>query len=216
MTISQSSISQRIQEAIDFDKRLFFLILVIIFLLIRYVTNDLILQSIPGYEQLDSEGSFTIFRIFNALNYIWTPFALLWKFTVTAFVIWTGGFAFGYKTSFIKLWQFILVAEVIFVFPELIKLFYFIRPSDGVSFEEVKNFYPLSLYNLFELDAISPKFIYPLQAINIFEVLYIFTLILGFHTLSRRSISESTLVIIFSYVICFSLWLGFYIMVYKP
>jgi len=215
MAIPQSSISQRIQEGIDFDKRLFFLILVILFLLIRYVTNDLILESIPGYEQLEAEGSFTIFHIFNALNYLWTPFAFLWKFTVTAFVIWTGGFAFGYKTSFVKLWQFILVAEVIFVFPELIKLLYFIQPSDSVTYLEVKNFYPLSLYNLFEQEGVSPKFIYPLQAINLFEIVYIFVLILGFHTISRRNLTESTLVVLFSYVICFLLWLAFYIMVYK-
>jgi hypothetical protein len=215
MAIPQTSISQRIQDAIDFDKRLFFLILVILFLLIRYVTNDLILQSIPGYEQLEAEGSFTIFHIFNALNYLWTPFALLWKFTVTAFIIWTGGFAFGYKTSFVKLWQFILVAELTFVFPELIKLLYFIQPSDSVTYMEVKNFYPLSFYNLFYQDSISPKFIYPLQVINLFEILYIFVLILGFHTVSRRNLTESALVIFFSYVICLLLWLGFYIMVYK-
>jgi hypothetical protein len=215
MAIPQTSISQRIQDIIDFDKRLFFLVLVILFLLIRYVTNDLILQSIPGYEQLEAEGSFTIFHIFNALNYLWTPFALLWKFTLTAFVIWTGGFAFGYKTSFVKLWQFILVAEIIFVFPELIKLIYFIQPSDSVTYLEVKNFYPLSLYNLFDPENISPRFIYPFQVINLFEILYIFVLILGFHTISRRSLTTSTLVILFSYIICLLLWLGFYIMVYK-
>lgn len=216
MTIPQSSISQRIHDAIDFDKRLFFLILVILFLMIRYVTNDLILQSIPGYEQLDNEGSFTIFHIFNALNYLWTPFALLWKFTVTAFVVWMGGFAFGYKTSFVKLWQFVLVAEVIFIFPELIKLFYFIQPSDAVTHIEVKNFYPLSLYNLVDQETISSKYIYPLQTINLFEIIYIYLLILGFHTISRRNVSESTIVILFSYVFCLLLWLVFYIMVYKP
>ncbi|WP_373520203.1 sulfate ABC transporter permease [Aquiflexum sp.] len=215
MAIPQSSISQRIQDTIDFDKRLFFLILVVLFLLIRYVTNDLILQSVPGYDELEADGTFTIFHIFNALNYLWTPFALLWKFTVTAFVIWTGAFAFGYKTSFTKLWQFILVAEVIFVFPELIKLLYFIQPSDSVTYLEVKNFYPLSFYNLVDLGTISPKYIYPLQAINLFELLYIFVLVMGFHSISRRSISESTIVILFSYVICFFLWLGFYLMVYK-
>ena len=215
MAIPQSSISQRIQDTIDFDKRLFFLILVILFLLIRYVTNDLILQSIPGYEQLEAEGSFTIFHIFNALNYIWTPFALLWKFTVTAFVIWTGAFAFGYKTSFVRLWQFVLIAEIVFVVPELIKLLYFIQPSDSVTYQDVKNFYPLSIYSLVGHENIAPKFIYPLQAINLFEILYVILLILGFHTISRRNQAESTIVILFSYVICFSLWIGFYILVYK-
>lgn len=215
MDNSQSTISQRIQDSLDFDKRLFFLILVILFLLIRFVTNDLILQSIPGYEKLEADGSFTIFHIFNALNYLWTPFALLWKFTLTSFVIWTGAFAFGYKTSYIKLWQFVLVAELIFVFPELIKLIYFIQPSDSVTYLEVKNFYPLSMLSIVDQETISSKYIYPLQAVNLFEVLYIVLLVLGFHTISRRSIRESVIVISFSYVLFFMLWLLFYIMVYR-
>lgn len=215
MQYSPSSISQRIQDSLDFDKKLFFLILVILFLLIRFVTNDLILQTIPGYEKLEADGSFSIFHIFNALNYIWTPFALLWKFTLSSFIIWTGAFAFGYKTSYLKLWQFILVAELIFVFPELIKLIYFIQPSDSVTYLDVKNFYPFSLLSLVNQETISPKYIYPLQAINLFEVIYVTLLVLGFHSISRRSIKESFIVVLFSYVLFFLLWLLFYILVYK-
>jgi hypothetical protein len=215
MDNSQSPISQRIQDSLDFDKRLFFLILVILFLSIRFVTNDLILQSIPGYEKLEADGSFSIFHIFNALNYIWTPFALLWKFTLISFVIWTGAFAFGYKTSYKNLWQFVLVAELIFVFPELIKLIYFIQPSDSVTYLDVKNFYPLSLLSFVNQESISPKYIYPLQALNLFEVVYVVFLVLGFHSISRRSIKESFVVILFSYVLFFLLWLLFYILVYK-
>ncbi len=215
MNNSQSTISQRIQDSLDFDKRLFFLILVILFLSIRFVTNDLILQSIPGYEKLEAEGSFFIFHIFNTLNYIWTPFALLWKFTLISFLIWTGAFAFGYKTSYIKLWQFVLVAELIFVFPELIKLIIFIQPSDNVTYLDVKNFYPLSLFSLVDQESISPKYIYPLRALNLFEVVYMTLLVLGFHSIIRRSINESFVVIMFSYTLLFLLWLLFYILIYK-
>ena len=87
--------AERLKELIDFDKRLYFLILVLLFLAIRYLTNILILEAIPDYENLEATGSFMIFHIFNALNYVWTPFALLSKFTATAFVIWLGAFAFG-------------------------------------------------------------------------------------------------------------------------
>jgi hypothetical protein len=210
-----SHISQRIEANLDFDKRLFFLVLVILFLLIRYVTNDLILQSIPGYEKLESEGSFMIFHVFNALNYLWTPFALLWKFTATAFVIWLGAFAFGYKVPFVRLWQFVLVAEFIFIVPELIKMLVYIKPSDSVTYEEIRDYYPLSLFSLVDPQSVAAKYHYPLRAINLFEVVYIFFLILGFHTVSRRTMAESTIVVLFSYVMMFLLWLLFYSMVYK-
>jgi hypothetical protein len=215
MDNSKTTIPQRMESILDFDKRLFFLILVLFFILIRYITNDLIMQSIPGYEKLESDGSFTLFHIFNTLNYIWTPFALLWKFTLTAFIIWTGSFAFGYKVPFVKLWQFVLFAEIIFVLPELIKMIYFIQPSDSVTYREIRDFYPLSLFSLIDPDQIAPKYHYPLRASNLFELVYIFLLVLGFHSISKRSISESLAVISFSYVLFFLLWLLFYILVYK-
>lgn len=215
MNNSKTSIPQRMESILDFDKRLFFLVLVVFYLIIRYITNDLIMQSIPGYEKLESDGSFTFFHIFNTLNYVWTPFALLWKFTVTAFIIWTGSFAFGYKVPFLKLWQFVLFAEIIFILPELIKMLYFIQPSDNVTYIEIRDFYPMSLFSLVDPEMVATKYHYPLRAINLFELAYIVLLVLGFHTISKRSITESLLVILFSYVLFFLLWLLFYILVYK-
>lgn len=215
MSQSPSPISQRIEANLDFDKRLFFLILVILFLLVRYVTNDLILQSIPGYDKLESEGSFMIFHVFNALNYIWTPFALLWKFTATAFLIWLGAFAFGYKVPFVRLWQFVLVAEFIFIIPELIKMLVYIKPSDSVTYEEIRDYYPLSLFSMVNPESVAPKYHYPLRAINLFELIYVVFLVFGFHTVSRRTLTESTFVILFSYVLMFLFWLLFYSLVYK-
>ncbi len=215
MSQTPSPISQRIEANLDFDKRLFFFILVILFLLVRYVTNDLILQSIPGYDKLESEGSFMIFHVFNALDYIWTPFALLWKFTATAFVIWLGAFAFGYKAPFVRLWQFVMVSEFIFIFPELIKMLVYIKPSDSVTYEEIRGYYPLSLFSLVNPANVAAKYHYPLRAINLFELIYIVFLIFGFHTVSRRSLAESTFVVLFSYVLMLLLWLLFYSLVYK-
>lgn len=215
MSHQSDTLSERIESILDFDKRIFFFILVLFFVIIRYITNDLILQSIPGYEKLDEEGTFMIFHIFNALNYLWTPFALLWKFTLTAFLIWTGAFAFGYKISFKKLWQYVMVAEVIFILPELFKMIYFIQSSDIVSFLEIRDFYPLSLFSMLDVDSIPIKYHYPLRAINLFELIYIYFLTVGFHYLTKRSISTSFFVILFSYVLFFLLWLGFYIVVYK-
>ncbi|TVP46121.1 MAG: sulfate ABC transporter permease [Mongoliibacter sp.] len=215
MPKSQSPTSQRIESFLDFDKRVFFLILVILFLTVRIITNDIIIKSIPGYEELEADGAFSYMHIFNTLNYIWTPFSLLWKFTLTAFVIWTGAFTFGYKVSFKVLWKYVMVAELVFLFPEIIRMLIFISPSENTSYLEIKNFYPLSLYQLFDQDAIADKYRYPLQALNLFEFLYIILLILGFHTISNRPIKASTFVIIGSYLVVFLLWLLFYIMVYR-
>ena len=210
MPTAATPLSQKISEAIDFDKRLFFVLLIGIFLTIRYLTNALILETIPDSERLDAQGDLMFFHIFNTLNYIWTPFALLWKFTVIAFLFWSIGLTIGYKVKFKVLWQFALVAEFIFIFPELLRLLWYINPTGSVSYLEIQNFEPLSSLWLIGPENLEEKFHYPLSVINVFELLYGMAWVLGFHALSRRSIKESIPVVLLSYFLPLLLWLAFY------
>ena len=210
MATAATPLSQKISEALDFDKRLFFILLIGIFLIIRYLTNALILETIPDSERLDAQGYLLFFHIFNTLNYIWTPFALLWKFTVIAFLFWSIGLTIGYKVKFKVLWQFALVAEFIFIFPELLRLLWYMNPTGSVSYLEIQNFEPLSALWLIGPENLEEKFHYPLSVINVFELLYGIAWVLGFHTLSRRSVQESIPVVLLSYFLPLLLWLAFY------
>jgi hypothetical protein len=210
-----SPLAQRINEAIDFDKRIFFVVLVAIFLLIRYFTNALILESIPDSDRLDAQGDLMFFHIFNTLNYLWTPFALLWKFTVIAFLFWSIGLMVGFKANFKDLWKFALVAEVVFVFPELLRLLVYMNPSGNISYLEIQNFEPLSLLWIVGPDTIDERFHYPLSVLNIFELIYGVLWVLGYHAVSRRSVEESILVVLFAYFLPLLIWLGFYIGAYR-
>lgn len=212
-TLSQEA--ERLKELIDFDKRLYFLILVVIFLAIRYLTNILILEAIPGYENLESTGSFMIYHIFNALNYLWTPFALLWKFTVISFLFWLGAFMIGYKVPYKELWKFALVAEFIFIFPELIRLLLYINPGSGVTFKEIDEFRAFSMLSLLGSGNVAQQYHYALGTVNIFEIFYGILWMYGFHMISRRSLGESSLVVLISYFFPLAIWLGFYVIVYK-
>ena len=210
MATAATPLSQKVSEALDFDKRLFFILLIGIFLIIRYLTNALILETIPDSERLDAQGDLLFFHIFNTLNYIWTPFALLWKFTVIAFLFWSIGLTIGYKVKFKVLWQFALVAEFIFIFPELLRLLWYMNPTGSVSYLEIQNFEPLSALWLIGPENLEEKFHYPLSVINVFELLYGIAWVLGFHTLSRRSVQESIPVVLLSYFLPLLLWLAFY------
>jgi hypothetical protein len=210
-----SPIAQRLDDLIDFDKQIYFLLLLIIFLVIRYLTNTLILESIPDHEALESQGGLMFFHIFNSLGYLWTPFAMLWKFTVIAFLFWSMGLMIGYKANFKDLWRFALVAEVIFIFPELLRLLVYLNPSNGVTYFDIQNFEPLSALWLVGPENIDVKFHYPLSVLNIFEVIYGAIWVLGFHLISRRSIEESTLVVLIAYFLPLLIWLGFYIGAYR-
>ena len=207
--------AERLKELIDFDKRLYFLILVVIFLAIRYLTNILILEAIPDYENLEATGSFMIYHIFNALNYLWTPFALLWKFTVISFLFWLGAFMIGYKVPYKELWKFALVAEVVFIFPELIRLLVYLNPGSSVTFKEIDDYRAFSMLSLLGSENVTSQYHYALGTINIFEILYGILWMYGFHMISRRSLGESSLVVLLSYFFPLAIWLSFFVMVYK-
>jgi hypothetical protein len=215
MATPASPLAQRVMENLDFDKRLFFLVLVTFFFVIRYLTNSLILESIPEYSRLEGQGDLLFFHIFNTLDYIWTPFALLWKFTVIAFLFWSIGLMVGFKTKFKELWKFALVAELVFIFPELLRLLVYLNPSSNVTYLEIQNFEPLSALWIVGPQNIDQRFHYPLSVINIFELFYGAVWVLGFHALSRRSLKESALVVLISYFLPLLIWLGFYIGAYR-
>ena len=210
-----SPIAQRLEELIDFDKRVYYFLLVLIFLVIRYLTNKLVLESIPDYETLDQQGGLMFFHIFNVLNYLWTPFSLLWKFTVIAFLFWSIGLMIGYKASFKELWKFALVAEVVFIFPELLRLLVYMNPSGSVSYYDIQNFEPFSALWIVGPSNVDVKYHYPLSVLNLFELIYGALWVMGFHAISRRSIEESTLVVILAYYLPLFIWLGFYIGAYR-
>jgi hypothetical protein len=215
MAKSPSPLAQRLNELIDFDKRVYFILLVVIFLVIRYLTNTLILESIPDYENLEKQGGLMFFHIFNTLNYLWTPFALLWKFTVTAFLFWSIGLMIGYKANFKELWKFALVAEMVFIFPELLRLLVYMNPSGSVTYLDIQNFEPLSALWLVGPTNVGEQYHYPLSVLNLFELIYGAVWVLGFHSISKRSVEESVLVVLLAYFLPLLIWLGFYIGAYR-
>lgn len=209
------SILQRIDEQLDFNRKVFFLVLTVFYVAIRFVSSDLILKSIPGYESLEQEGTFTYFHIFNTMNYLWTPFSLLWKFLLTTFLLWMGSFAWGYKISFNRIWSLVLLAEVIFIVPEILKLFALILFPEHWSLAEMRDLYPLSILSLMDYDQVSKPYIYPLQALNLFELVYVLSLTIGITAILKKGWKASLVIVGTGYVLLFLGWLVFYILAYR-
>jgi hypothetical protein len=213
--MTNPSFSQRIEGHLDFNRKVFFLVLTIFYVTIRYITNDIILQSIPGYEDLEESGTFMYFHIFNTLNYLWTPFSLLWKFLLTTFVLWMAAFAWGYKVSFIKIWGLVMFAEIIFIIPEILKLLGLIFYQDSWNLTEMRNWYPFSLLSLTTIESVKKAYIYPLQALNLFELTYILYLTMGMTAFLKKGWKSALLIVGTGYLFLFLSWLAFYILAYR-
>ncbi|UJP64816.1 sulfate ABC transporter permease [Mongoliitalea daihaiensis] len=213
--MNTQSFFERIESQLDFNRKIFFLVLTIFYVAIRYITNDLILQNIPGFESLEEDGSLTYFHIFNTLNYLWTPFSLLWKFLLTTFLLWMGSFAWGYKISFGRIWSLVLLAEVIFIMPELLKLLALIIFPENWSVAEMRDFYPLSILSLMDYTQVPKAYIYPLQALNLFELVYILSLAVGIASILKKGWKAGILIVSTAYILIFLGWLVFYILAYR-
>ncbi len=202
------------RESLDFDKRLFFVFLCLFTFVLLLIKKNFIEFEIAAFEVLE-QGEMVVFQFINTLQNFSIPFIYLWKFTIIAFVIWIGCFMFGYKVTYVKIWQVVMIAESIFFIPEIMKIFYFLFIVTDPNFFEIRAFYPFSIMNLFDYEITSKAWHYPLKALNIFELVYWALLVYGIKLASRKRLKISALIVVTTYIFFFFAWLGFYVIVYK-
>jgi len=203
------------RESLDFDKRLFFVFLCLFTFVLLLIKKNFIELEIAAFEVLEQDGNLGVFHFIKTLQNFSIPIIYLWKFTIIAFVIWIGCFMFGYKVAYVKVWQVVMIAESVFFIPEIIKIFYFLFIVTDPNYFEVRAFYPFSIMNLLDYEITSKAWHYPLKVLNIFELFYWVLLVYGIKLASRKRLEISALIVLFSYIFFFFVWLGFYVIVYK-
>jgi hypothetical protein len=197
------------------DKRLLFVLLCLLTLLLLYVKITLIENETAAFEFLQDRPEGAILRLLNALKFFSIPFVYLWKFTVISFVIWVGCFMFGYRVTYTQCWGVVIGAEYIFLIPEVLKITWFMTVQTDPTLGDISAFYPLSLMHFFDYEAIDKRYAYPLRALNLFEIVYWFALVKGINHFARKDEKYVWTIVLCSYVLLFFLWLGFYVIVYK-
>jgi hypothetical protein len=197
------------------EKRLTFILLCVATFFLLYVKKVFIENETAAFEFLQDRPEGGILQLVSALQFLTIPIVYLWKFTVIAFVIWVGCFMFGYKVTYGQCWSVVIVSEFVFIVPELIKIGWFLFIERDPTFAQVRAFYPLSLMNVVDYFEVGKRYVYPLKALNIFEVLYWTVLVSGVHFFARKKKKVAWLIVTFSYILLFFFWLLFYIIVYN-
>lgn len=197
------------------DKKLTFLLLCVSTFLLLYVKVAFLENETAAFEFLADRPEGGLLQLIAALKFVSVPLIYLWKFTVIGFVIWVGCFLFGYRVTFSQCWGIAIVAEYVFLVPELLKIGWFIFFVPDPTYNEIRGFYPLSLMNLFDYYDLDKRYAYPLRALNLFEPIYWLVLVNGVHFFARKEKSVAWFIVLGSYVLLFFLWLWFYIAVYK-
>jgi len=204
-----------IRDLFEIRQIYFFLLLCLLTFLVLFIKKTFIEYQITAFQILDERGQLGLFKFISALQYMSIPAIYLLKFTFIAFFIWVGCFGFGYRVTYKECWHIVLVSEIVFILPELIKIFWFMFFETDPDFATVRAFYPLSLMNFFNFETVAGKWHYPLKSLNVFEVIYWFFLVAGIYVKSGKIYRQSIIIGIFAYVVPFFFWMGYYTIVYE-
>lgn len=204
-----------VKDLLEIKRIPFFLIICALTFLVLFIKKTFIEYEITAFQILDERGELGMFKLISSLQYLTIPLIYLMKFTFIAFFLWVGCFGFGYKVTYSNCWHIVMVAEIVFVIPELIKLIWFMIFETDPNFGEVRAFYPFSLMNFFNFEAVGSVWHYPLKALNLFEILYWFLLVAGIYVKSHKIYRQSVIIGFFGYVLPFIFWLGYYTLIYK-
>ena len=205
----------KVREFFEIDKRLYFVFLCLITFLVLLIKKNYIESETAAFEVLESRGQIGVLNLINAFQYLTIPLYYIWKFTLIGLILWLGSFAFGYKISYRKCWQIAMIAETLFLIPEMLKIVYLTYVFTDPNLYDIRAYYPFSLMNLVDYEDVASKWHYPLKALNIFELMYWTILTYGIHLAAKKKKEIAILIVLFSYVPIFLLWIWFYISVYK-
>lgn len=193
----------------------FFVVLCLLYFAALLIKRMFIIDSIAAFEILQQRGEMWIMDLFFGLQYFSVPLFLAWKFTLTAFILWTGCFLFGYRVTYVQLWKMVMIMELVFIIPELLKVIWFTTFDTDPTYHDYVAFYPFSLMNLVDYHQLSDRWHYPLKALNVFEGVYWLLLVAGIYWLSNKKLRVSAWIVASSYVLFFFIWLGYYLVVFK-
>jgi hypothetical protein len=192
-----------------------FILLCIATLSLLLIKKSFIENETAAFEVLEMEGNAGFLHFLNTLQYLSIPVVYLFKFLIIAFLLWAGCFLFGYRLTFREAFQTAIIAEFIFLVPEFLKILYFLFIESDPTLFEVQSFYPLSLMNFADPELLDRKWFYPMKAANVFEIIYWVVLVYLLHSVLRKNIKITALVVVVSYAVPFIGWLFYYAAIYK-
>jgi hypothetical protein len=208
------SISHETKSFFAADKKLLFLLLCLAAFLLLFIKITFIENQTAAFEFLQDRPEGFVLSLLNTLKYLSIPFVYLWKVTVISFVVWIGCFMFGYRVTYAQCWGVVVVAEYVFLIPEVLKILWFLFIDKDPAYSDIGRFYPLSLIHFADYDTMDRRWAYPLRALNVFEILYIILLVEGVNHWARKDKKYVWIIVLCSYVLIFVLWLVFYAAVY--
>lgn len=143
------------------------------------------------------------------VGYFVIPLLILFRATLVSVCLSIGVFFYDMenKIKFNQIFKITLKGEYILVLVGFVKIIYFSFIKPNYTLLDIQLFYPLSYTNFLNLGTIKPWLIYPLQTINLFEILYFFILVFYLHKLIKNKYWKSFEIVSISYGSGLIIWL---------
>lgn len=200
-------------QAIDFtsvtSRYGYFVLLCLISLLLVLLSNALFPFKEMAGSQLDSETIHHVTELreqWEWLAYASIPVLYLVKITLVCGCLSAGLILAGQQFSFGRLFFWVVIAEFIFLIVPASKLFWFTFIEPDYTPESLQYFPPLSLANLFNRQHMDKLWLYPLQLINIFELIYVLLLANFLGKIIQKPYSFRILIVMASYGLGLLCW----------
>jgi hypothetical protein len=143
------------------------------------------------------------------ISYAAIPVFLALKCFLVTICIYTGAFFRKSDKAFSDFYKVALVAEFVTFIPLLLKIAWFGFVQREYTLENLSGFAPLSVLSYVSPQGIDPWFIYPLQLLNVFELLYWCVLAYLLKDLLPASFSNSFFFVASTYGIGLFIWVLF-------
>jgi len=110
------------------------------------------------------------------------------------------------NVQFSDTWRIVLFAQWSMIAAIFAKVFWFGFIHTDYTLEELASFYPLSIINFFDINKLDKLYVYPLQLINVFELIYWIVLVVGVKNLLNGTWIKSLQIVFFSYGVILIVW----------
>lgn len=142
-------------------------------------------------------------------TYLIIPLIYLIKIFVITLILLAGVIFYNVKIGFKKIFQIVLIAEFLFLIPALIKLFWFLFVETDYELIDFQTFFPLSASNLTDAGSLPKWLLYPVQLLNVFEILYWLILAYGLSLVTHEQVRKMLGLVASSYGVGLFVWMVF-------
>lgn len=192
-----------------------FISIVITNLLLIWLSKALLINEVMFYnaysEQLTYDRSLKLFEDLKKLSWIsyaFTPIALLIKFSIISFVLYIGIVFYNIqnKITLGLVFKVVIGSEFVYISAGFIKFIWFYLFAGNYDLNDLSFFYPASLINFFNIGEVSKLWIYPLQSVNLFHLIYIISISFSLNKVCFIEKAVSDKIVLLSYIPALVLW----------